>query len=341
MKFGIMLDSAVPPDHHRGLQEVMPETLSLIQYAERLGFDGVWFAGHHFTAENYDPPPLIMSAFAAAVTNSIAIGTSIIILPLNHPLHVIESAALLDQTSHGRFILGVGLGYRAEEYSAFGIDRRTRGRRMEESIAIMKLYLSERKFDFHGDSYDLHGVEPTLLPAAPEDFPIWVGARGTRALERAGRFGCDLLFGSRHDPLDAYYRALRANGHDPGKRRLGAHRAFHVASTTEEAWERCGPSLLYQAQASQNWFGKAGDLERDHRPQHESVESLGKVIDFVGSAEKVADDIRRFQQRYSGESPLEWLILNPRPADLPLDLVRDSMLRFSAEVLPQFQAPGT
>jgi alkanesulfonate monooxygenase SsuD/methylene tetrahydromethanopterin reductase-like flavin-dependent oxidoreductase (luciferase family) len=112
MKYAAYFDSAIPVAKERARADVIAETLYLVNYAEDLGFDAAFFPEHHFTAEGYDPTPLVMSALAAARTSRIIIGTGIVLLPMHHPLHVAEQAAVIDMASGGRFHLGVGLGYR-------------------------------------------------------------------------------------------------------------------------------------------------------------------------------------------------------------------------------------
>ena len=95
---------------------------------------------------------------------------------MNNALKVAEDAAIVDVISNGRLRLGMGLGYRKEEFDAFGIDRRHRAGRMEEGLTIIRGALGDEPFSFSGRHYQLEGASVYPKPVQ-RPLPFWVGAR--------------------------------------------------------------------------------------------------------------------------------------------------------------------
>src|SRR5436853_5680984 len=139
VQVGIGLFTAqVPPGSDRTFTQEYRETLDLVRLAERLGFDSAWVSEHHGAGDGYMSALLpTLSAFAAA-TERIKLGTGVILTPFHHPLRLAEDAATVDLISAGRLILGLGLGWRAEELDAFGVASRDRVRLTEEAVAVLR-----------------------------------------------------------------------------------------------------------------------------------------------------------------------------------------------------------
>ncbi|MEB4615585.1 LLM class flavin-dependent oxidoreductase, partial [Leucobacter sp. M11] len=114
--FSRILDDAPPAERYA-------HALEQIRAAESLGFDSAWVAQHHFNgAEGGLPAPLVFLAHAAAVTERIALGTGIITLGMEHPVRLVEDAAVLDALTGGRLELGFGSGGSPSSFPAFGLD---------------------------------------------------------------------------------------------------------------------------------------------------------------------------------------------------------------------------
>jgi probable F420-dependent oxidoreductase len=160
--------------------------------AEELGFDSVWATEHVIVGPDavdsygrvYAPLPTL--AWLAGLTERIALGTSIVLVPLHHPIHLAKEVATLQELSGGRLRLGVGMGWHRDEYEFMGIEFAGRGRRGDEAIRLMRaLWAGERDFEGRWWSFEDATSEPLPEPA-PE---LWVGGSSERALRRARELG--------------------------------------------------------------------------------------------------------------------------------------------------------
>ncbi len=162
-------------------------------HAEDLGFLDVWVSDHvvHPATQDYPSPylfdPLITLAWAAAVTDHIGLGTSVLVVPMHNALELSNALASLDVLSGGRLKVGVGVGWSEPEFAALGYDFHNRGARLDEAIDLFRGAWSEDPFSFHGayTSFD----ELRVLPKPRHQIPIWVGGRSERAYRRAADRG--------------------------------------------------------------------------------------------------------------------------------------------------------
>lgn len=152
--------------------------------AEALGFGGVWVTEHllHPPDRNYSRlAPLTTLATLAGATESVPIGTSVLILPLRNPVLVAQRAATLQHLSEERLHLGLGLGWVESEFDAVGVPWEERGRRFTEALDLVRQLLSGEETTFHGEFYDVEGLR--LEPRVHRPPRILVGGGG---VERDG-----------------------------------------------------------------------------------------------------------------------------------------------------------
>lgn len=177
----------IPAASTRTFAQEYRETLDLVKLAESLGFDSAWVSEHHGSSDGYLPSLLPLLAAIAAVTERIALGTGVVLTPLHHPLRLAEDAAVVDQLSGGRLILGLGHGWRQEEFRMFGIAMAERAKRTEETIEVLRRAWSGRRFSFEGEILRYDRVKVTPAPARPGGPRIFLGGYDRRAVLRAGR----------------------------------------------------------------------------------------------------------------------------------------------------------
>lgn len=160
------------------------DALEEVVRAEDLGFDSVWMEEHHSVTNHYWPSPLPVLAGFATRTSRMRLGTDILVAPFYHPVRLAEDTAMLDVMSGGRFVLGVALGYKPDEFALYGVELEKRGARFEEQLAIMNGLWTQESVSFAGTYYRVDGrLEPK--PLTRPHPPVWIGGWGDITLRRA------------------------------------------------------------------------------------------------------------------------------------------------------------
>ncbi|HEY2301630.1 MAG TPA: LLM class flavin-dependent oxidoreductase [Acidimicrobiales bacterium] len=187
MKFGFM----VPRESDFGDGgDPYPRIYDLCQRAEELGFDFGTFTHHRFSPERpFLSDPFVLMAAVAARTSRLRLATTVLVLPLYHPLDVAETVASLDHVSGGRVILGVGAGYRPYEAEAVEVPYHRRVSRMTEAVAVLREAWTTDTASFAGEHFNFSDVAVLPKPVQVPHPPIWMGALAPRSIERAGLIG--------------------------------------------------------------------------------------------------------------------------------------------------------
>jgi probable F420-dependent oxidoreductase len=214
VKLGIALSRLNPAYHLEASLE-----------AERLGFESVWMADHLVLPVDLsgsphpgdDPPPVpastpVYDAFGwlchlAGHTSRIRLGTNVYLLGLRHPFAAARAVQTLDIVSGGRAEIGVGAGWLREEWTAAGLDPRTRGRRLDEALEVCRRLWSEEVVEHHGLFFDFAPVMFEPKPVQKPWPPVHVGGESDAALRRAARH--DGWYGLAHTPESAAARVVR------------------------------------------------------------------------------------------------------------------------------------
>jgi probable F420-dependent oxidoreductase len=176
--------------------------------AEELGFDDVWVSEHIIVPRATFPrsplffDPVLSLTWAAAVTKRVRLGTSVLVLPMRHPLPLAKELATLQNFSEGRLILGAGVGWLEAEFAALGSPFHERGRRTDEGIAMMRAVWTQDPVTFRSKYIPSEITEMTMQPLPSRPIPIWFGARSEAAYKRTVRIG-DGWHGSQLTPEEA------------------------------------------------------------------------------------------------------------------------------------------
>ncbi|MEY2433911.1 MAG: hypothetical protein QOC92_3636 [Acidimicrobiaceae bacterium] len=159
------------------------------QHAEELGFADVWVSDHivHPAEQSYPSPhlydPIVTLTWAAACTTRVNLGTSVLVVPMHNPLELANILASIDSLSAGRVIAGVGVGWSEAEYEALGYRFHDRGRRLDETIDLLRAVWRDDPVSFHGEFISFDNIR--VLPKPAHDIPLWVGGGSEAAYRRA------------------------------------------------------------------------------------------------------------------------------------------------------------
>lgn len=192
------------------------------EQAEALGFADVWVSEHIIVPKDaaYPPSPsfydpVLTLTWAAAFTKRVRLGTSVLVLPMRHPLPLAKELATLQNLSEGRLVLGAGVGWMEAEFAALGAPFRERGRRMDEGIALMRAVWTDDPVTFASRWIPAVVNDMRMQPRPAAPIPIWIGGSSEPALMRAARL--DGWHGSRVTPeaAPAVVRYLRTARPEP------------------------------------------------------------------------------------------------------------------------------
>ena len=232
---------------------VIHGTARLVQMAEEAGFDGAWFAEHHFSSIGVCASPLMMAVHCAALTRTIKLGPAVVVLPFYHPLRLVEEIAFLDLASNGRALLGLGAGHQPHEFRSFGIDQQARHGRAMEAWDILEMGLQTGQVTYQGQHFT---VPRTFLAARPQGnrrLPTFVAGSDPDILGRAARSGATPFISQGYKALPAA-AALRAHvagvfaaaGVPDGAMPLAVQRYVFVTKSPDEA-RRAAEGMLRAA----------------------------------------------------------------------------------------------
>lgn len=183
-RFGVFLPSYIwegdGPERVQGM-------LDFARVVERLGFDSIFITDHVIAAKHfYDVSwldSLTTLTFVAAVTERVRLGTSILILPLRHPVILAKLIATLEYLSRDRYIIGGGVGWFEPEFEAVGTHKHERGARSDEVLDIVAGLLTQDRFNYRGTFYSVDDV--TIDPRPPRMPPVWIGGGSQLASDRS------------------------------------------------------------------------------------------------------------------------------------------------------------
>jgi len=198
MRVGILMtshpDPATEPYPH---QSVHARVTREVLEAEALGFDNVWIAEHHFS-NRYGilPDPFSYLAYLAAKTTRIKLGAAVMVVPLHHPMRIVENAAFVDILSDGRFQLGLGSGYRPYEFEGLGVSYEERRKIQAEALPLILDGFHKKRLTASGAyfNFDVQGdYEIFPQPIQTPHPPFYLAAGTEESIARAARNGFGLM----------------------------------------------------------------------------------------------------------------------------------------------------
>jgi probable F420-dependent oxidoreductase len=327
--FGLWYDFRQKLPFAQAYGDFYAECLEEVEEGESLDFSHVWLSEHHFVDDGYLPSPLVMAAAIAARTETMRIGTNVLLLPMHHPLRVAEDAAVVDLISGGRFTLGVGLGYVLHEFETLGFYRKNRPSLLEEGVEVIRRAWTEGKAGYKGRRWRFDDLP--FEPRPGRSVPIFFGGYTEPALDRAARMADGFLASSTQADIGETYTTLHerlaAHGRHSEDLPFVASTTIYVHESSDRAWEIASPGIAYQASRYGEW-GADGP-----KPERVRPEDLDRERYHVGAPNDVAERLIQLHERSSYDHLCFW----GRLPGVSHEQALASMRLFASEVAPRVQ----
>lgn len=329
MRFGLWLTA----QHCASIApyQAVRQHVEQVKLAAELGFD-LALAGQHFLSQPYwmlQNIPLL--ARVSAVSGQMWLGTGISLLTLLNPLEMAESVATMDAITSGRFILGVGQGYRQVENEGFGVASQ-RGALFENKVRVVRDLLAGARVTATGPGFQLNGAELALVPKHP--VPIWIAANNDAGVRRAARLG-DAWLLNPHSSLDHLERLVelfhmeRARCGLPPATDVPVIKEICVRPTDSEAIAVARPYLERKYAAYVSWGQEATMPAGDTlRQDWASLACAGRFI--VGSPETCVAQVQEHVARLG----MTTLVCRVQWPGTPQEEALRSIELFAREVMP-------
>jgi alkanesulfonate monooxygenase SsuD/methylene tetrahydromethanopterin reductase-like flavin-dependent oxidoreductase (luciferase family) len=334
MRLALWLSSQhLPTDDMRAR---LDEHLEQTRLAGELGFSAL-FSVEHYLAPQYQMlhQPTFL-ARVAAESGTMLLGTGISLVTLHNPVELADTMATLDVVTGGRAVFGVGVGYRDEEFAAFGVERRSASRVFEAKLDVIRRLWAGEEVDAEGPGYRLAGARSTLRPVQQPGPPVWVGANSEVAIRRAARLGDSWFIGPNAtlDVLDRQlplYRQARADEGKPPPDCLPLSREVFIDETRERAWERARPYLEAKYASYAAWGQRRVLSQGESLDVGESEPGRDRFL--IGNPEEVLQGLLHWEERLG----VDMLILRLQWPGLPGADTERALRLLGREVVPEIQ----
>lgn len=329
INFGLWYDFRNPAEWRQPFGKLYTDYVNQIVHAEAQGFDSVWLTEHHFCDDGYTPSPLMILSAIGARTQRMRLGTNLMILPLHDPKRIAEDAAALSLLTGGRFDLGIGIGYKAAEFEAFGRELKYRPSLIEEAIEIIRRAWAGDEIAFSGKRFQIGNVRITPQPEQPPR--ILLGGMSAPAIDRAARIA-DGFLSTGGIGQDLYVEALRNNGRDPASGTIVAGHWAIISPEPERELELVGPHILYQANEYIRWgaFGPPDQTPLFTTPQ----EALENGLYEIWDADTAVAELSRLIDAYPQISDIHFWAQFPGE---PISQGQRRIDYIASEVLPRLK----
>jgi alkanesulfonate monooxygenase SsuD/methylene tetrahydromethanopterin reductase-like flavin-dependent oxidoreductase (luciferase family) len=333
VRFGLWYDFRNPAQWRQPYDRLYGEVLDQVAWAENNGFDDVWLSEHHFIDDGYLPSMLPAAAAIAARTKRIRIPLGVLLMPFHHPVRLAEDIAVVDAISGGRFELGVGVGYKVEEFEGFNVPFSERGSRTNESLQIIRSLLNGDTLTFKGKFFEVNKVKLTPEPIQ-KHLPIWVGGFTPPALRRAARYGDGFTApDASRKVYDAYVGELTKQGKTTDNLMFaGGYRWLICSNDPDQTFNEAADHIIYQSNNYTAWAAKAGQNPNPvHIRDREHLRETGGL--------KVADPDTCIKMigEYLDKVPLTHYFSWTLPPGLPPRWAQPHLELFASKVIPAFR----
>jgi len=291
MKFGIgMYSTQRPPDSPRTHRELYEDMLRQACLAEQVGLDSFWIAEHHFAEDGYAASVIPICATVLGATERLIAGTAVAIASFYNPIRLAEDAVAADLLSGGRFVLGLGTGYRPEEFAGMAVDPETDEARLDEVAEILEKAFTGRPFAHRGRFYHIPELTITPAPFTPGGPPIMLAGDGVidrdavRAAERGKRYMIDPSL-----PLDEIFRLVALYDAAYAGHAVMELPFFNYGFISDDSdpWDEMCDGFTYLRKTYDRWAGR--QVREVHRANHRLI---------LGNRKEVAAQVLEYHRMF-------------------------------------------
>lgn len=285
MRFGVGDFSGQRPPQSSTHRQLYAEMLSQAELIEAAGLDSMWVSEHHFAEDGYMPAVLPVVAALLARTRRITVATDRLAASLHDPIRLAEDAIALDLLSGGRFILGLSLCYRQEEFDGFDVEASGDAQRLEALVPVLRSAFAGRMASVEGRR--VHITPGPLSSGGPK---VMIAADGADGSARAARLADMLMV----DPTESWSVVDEAvAGFDRGRGDAGGELVLFTYGALSDqgrdaAWSEVADGFRYMRHNYDRWMGREPTLELP--PKHYRL--------LVGTPAEVADQAEEYRRRY-------------------------------------------
>lgn len=335
MKLGLILNTQFVAGEDARVK--VRDLVDQVRAARDAGFDSVAVSHHYLLTPFQMVQPLPLLGRLAAEAGSMRLITNIFLLTIHTPAYVAEQVASLDVLADGRFVFGVGLGYRPEEFEGMGVEMKTRVSRFLEILDVARRLWTEDVVTHRGRHFTLTSASLTLKPVQRPHPPIWIAASGDAAFDRAARHG-DACLINPHASLPtlqrqmAIYRTALAEVGKPFPAEAPIFKECSVARTREKALRDAEPYLLQKYKAYADW-----GLDKP-LPKGESLsvpyDDLVRDRFIVGTPDECRAEILRYRDLLG----VNYFLLRPQWPGVPQKHVLEQIELIGQELIPSLRS---
>ncbi|MYB09558.1 MAG: LLM class flavin-dependent oxidoreductase [Acidimicrobiia bacterium] len=328
MQFGMII-SDVPRDVDP--IEQFDGILRQVEAGQRNGLSH-FVIGQHFLYGDLrwlQPVPLL-ARLAAEIDDHVRLATTVLLAPKYHPVILAEELATLDIITQGRLDVGLGLGYRSEEFNQMNVPFNKRVSLFDECLDIMKLCWAMEDFDYLGQHWQIEGATPHIQCVQQPHPPIWIGAHSRKGARRAGAVGDRFIIPSEYDIHEMRVRlGIMATGFAERGKTMGhqpLRRNAFVGATSQEARAEF---VDVSKERYLTYARKDLDVFDEEALMNDFFEEVKSSV-AVGTAQEVIDHFTEVVR----ELPIDPIVVKPQWPQMHIDEVIDYLDTMGREVIP-------
>jgi alkanesulfonate monooxygenase SsuD/methylene tetrahydromethanopterin reductase-like flavin-dependent oxidoreductase (luciferase family) len=280
-----------------------PELANLLEQTRAAKASGLasLMVGQHFVSsplQMFQAMPLL--ARLAAEAEGMRLGPGLLLLPLLNPVIVAEETATLDWLTGGKAIIGLGLGYRQEEFDSIGVPFKERVPRFVEGVELIRKLWRDDSVVHKGRFHTVDKAQASIRPRQPGGPPIWMAGDVDVAVKRAAKLAdawmpSPMVSQENVARLGKLFRETRAALGLPSAKEFPVIRECHVGSGTGKALDEVREPLSFKYEAYASWSGDSGFVPTDGIRSDFDKFAANRFI--IGSPNEVIDLIGRYGER--------------------------------------------